>query len=189
MTSVWQESLRLAFDAALDSLAAAVRECPEGLWDTAMWDVPADLFGPAPPGPDGIPVTEEAVRRALVQRRSTPWSVAWHALEVLDYDLTAESAAWSPPLPFAGHPHWMLTAMPAPWTRADLIGYVDHCRRRVSDTFAGLTDERAARVLPDAHRYAGQPYASILTSLPSHTVEHAAQIRQFVNDRERRSPA
>ena len=60
-----------------------------------MWEVPADLFGPEPPGPDGKPVTDPAARTALVQRRSTPWSVAWHALEGLDYDLTGGSVRGS----------------------------------------------------------------------------------------------
>ena len=36
-----------------------------------------------------------AARHALVQRHSTPWGVAWHALEVLDYDLNGESGAWA----------------------------------------------------------------------------------------------
>ena len=90
MTSIWVESLGRAFDAALDLLAAAVRDCTDDLWQSRMWEVPADVFGPAPPGPNGTPVTDPAARYALAQRRATPWSVAWHALEVLDYDLTGE---------------------------------------------------------------------------------------------------
>src|SRR3954449_3449086 len=84
MTSIWVESLGRNFDAALDLLAAAMRDCTDDLWESRMWEVPADLFGPAPPGPDGEPVTDPAARNALAQRRSTPWSVAWHALEGLD---------------------------------------------------------------------------------------------------------
>jgi hypothetical protein len=141
---------------------------------------PADLFGAAPPGPDGTPVTDPAARDALAQRRSTPWSVAWHALEVLDYDLTAEFGSWAPPPPFAGNPHWLLTRLAAPWTRSEMLGYLDYCRKRVRDTLAGMTDEQAATPLPEAHRYRGQPHAWIITSAVGHTIEHAAQIRQFI---------
>lgn len=47
-------------------------------------------------------------------------------------------------------------------------------------TLDGLTEEMAARPLPNAHRYHGMPFAVIVGSLPLHVVEHAAQIRQFL---------
>lgn len=97
MASIWVESLSRNGDAALDLLAAAMRDCPDDLWASRMWAVPADVFGPAPPGPDRKPVTDPAARTALAQRRATPWSVAWHALETLDYDLTGAFGAWVPP--------------------------------------------------------------------------------------------
>ena len=96
--------------------------------DIAHVGVPADPFGQEPPGPDRKPVTDSDAREALVQRRSTPWSVTWHALEVLDYDLNGEFGPWAPPSPFAGHPHWQLTSLAVPWSRSDLLGYIDHCR-------------------------------------------------------------
>ena len=65
MTSIWVESLGRTFDAALDLLAAAVRDCTDDLWEASMWEVPADVFGPAPPGPDGRPVTDPAARHGL----------------------------------------------------------------------------------------------------------------------------
>jgi hypothetical protein len=39
---------------------------------------------------------------AYAARRSTPWSVAWHALEIVDYDLTGDLAPFSPPPTFRG---------------------------------------------------------------------------------------
>ena len=61
-----------------------------------------------------------------------------------------------------------------------MLGYLDYCRGRVRDTLAGMTDEQAARPLPQAHRYSGQPHAWIITRAVGHTIEHAAQIRQFI---------
>ena len=132
------------------------------------------------PAPTESPSLTPAARTALAQRRSTPWSVAWHALEVLDYDLTGEFGSWAPPPPFAGNPHWLLTRLPAPWTRSEMLGYLDYCRTRVRDTLASMTDEKAATPLPEAHRYSGQPHAWITTGAVGHTIEHAAQIRQFI---------
>jgi hypothetical protein len=181
MSSIWVESLGRNFEGALDLLEAAIRECPDAWWEASMWEVPArdadaELFGP-----DGTLVTDPAARLALVQRHSTPWSIAWHALEVLDYDLAAELVPWAAPPPFTGKAHWReLTTLPTPWSRSDILGYLFYCRQRVRDTLADMTDAKAATPLPPAHRYHGRPLAWELTSLPLHTVEHAAQIRQFI---------
>jgi hypothetical protein len=43
-----------------------------------------------------------------------------------------------------------------------------------------MTDEQATTPLPEAHRYRGQPHAWIITGAVGHTIEHAAQIRQFI---------
>ena len=188
MASIWVESLGRSFEQALDLLAAAVRDCPDHLWETPMWQVsPPDADHPFLTA-DWQPVTDPVQRNALaarwVQRRSTPWSVAWHALEALDYDLNGEFAPWTPPPPFTGHPHWRdLAVLPAPWSPPQILGYIDYCRRQARDSLSGLTDEKAATPLPPAHRYSGQPYARILMGIPAHTAEHAAQIRQFTTSR------
>jgi hypothetical protein len=182
-TLIWAESVAAALDDALITLALAVGSCEGDVWETSMWEVPAR--DPAHPlaGPDGGLVTDPATRAALVQRFSTPWSIAWHALEVVDYDLTGELVPWAgPPAPFAGHPHWRdFTSLPAPWQPSEVLDYIEHCRQRVRDTFDGLTDERAATPLPPTHRHAGTLYARILTGLVAHTSDHAAQILQHIN--------
>lgn len=148
-----------------------------------MWEVPTDLFGPAPLGPDGKPVVDAEERRVLAQRRSAPWSVAWHALECLDYDLTGEFGSWAPPSPFTDKPHWSLTTLTRAWTRSEIIGYAEFCRQRVRAVLQGMTEEKGAMPVPPAHRYSGQPHGRIITAAVGHTIEHASQIRQFVTDR------
>ncbi len=185
MASIWAESLGRSFEQALDLLAAAVRDCTYELWETSMWEVPAPDAAHQFLGPDWKPVTDPAERSALLQRwverRSTPWSVAWHAMETFDYDLNGEFGPWMPPRPFMGHPHWRdLPSLPAAWSRPELLGYIDYCRGRVRDTLADMTDEKAATPLPPAHRYRGQPHASIIMGMVGHTTEHASQIRQFI---------
>ena len=185
MAPIWVESLGRNFGQALDLLAAAVRDTPDELWQQSMWPVPAPGADFEFLGPDWQPITDTAQRSTLterwVQRRSTPWSVAWHALEVFDYDLNGEFGPWSPPPPFAGHPHWRdLASLPAAWSRSEVAGYIEHCRERAHGTLENLTDEKAATPLPQAHRFQGQPYAWILIGLVAHTAEHASQIRQFI---------
>jgi hypothetical protein len=185
MASIWVDSLARSFEQALDMLAGAVRDCGAELWETSMWRVLAPGADFHFLARDWSPVTDLAQRDALaklwVERRATPWSVAWHALEVFDYDLNGESGPWSPPPPFAGHPHWRdLASLPAAWAPSEVLGYVDHCRRQMRSALAEMTEERAARPLPASHRYGGQPHARIITGLLVHTAEHAAQIRQFI---------
>ncbi len=192
MPSIWVESLTHSFEQALDSLAAAVRDCTGELWESTMWPVPA----PGPEhhflGADWKPITDPAQRTALaeawVQRRATPWSLAWHALETFDYDLNGEFGPWATPPPFTGHPHWRdLPSLPGAWSQPEILGYVEHCREQVRAALTGITEETAARPLPPTHRYAGQPHARIITGMVGHTTEHAAQIRQFITSAENAS--
>lgn len=96
MSSVWGASVRRSLDEAVELLARVVQDCPDDLWRVPMWRVdPSEIVGETR-DVDGNLVTEPAQREALVQRWSTPWSVSWHALEVLDYDLAGELEAWAP---------------------------------------------------------------------------------------------
>jgi hypothetical protein len=181
MTSIWAESVAAALDDALITLALAVGVCEGSVWETSMWQVPAGFPAHPMTGPGGGLVTDPEERLALAQRFSMPWSVAWHALEVLDYYLTGDLEPWAgPPAPFADHPHWRdFMSLPRPWQQSEILDYIEHCRQRVRDTFDGLTDERAATPTPATHR--GKPYARVLTGLVAHTNEHAAQMLQHVN--------
>jgi hypothetical protein len=193
MTAIWVEGLGRSFEQALDMLAAAVRDCPAELWETPMWPEPAPDAGQQFLGEDWQPITDPEKRAILaqrwVERRSTPWSVAWHALEGFDYDLNGEFGPWSPPPPFAGHPHWRdLANLPAAWPQSDVLSYIENCRTQVRNALDEMTDEKAARLLPQAHRYRGQPHAWLITDIMRHTTEHAAQIRQFITGAGTESP-
>jgi hypothetical protein len=138
IASIWVESLGRDFEAALDPMAAAVRDCTDEVWESGMWGGPSR-------GLEtnwlGLRVTNPAAPHALVQRHSTLWGVAWHVLECLDYDLTGEFGPRTPPPPFAGIGGWQITSLPAVWTRSEVLGYIDDCRQRVRDTPDGMTDE------------------------------------------------
>lgn len=154
-------SLAHNFDQALAVLATTIDDCPDELWETDLWPDEA----PTGPGPYG----------GLVG--SAPWLLSHHALTILDYDLTGDFEMWEPPAPFDENT-WSFPNRV--FTRAETVGYVEHCRTRVRAVLDGFDDETAARPLPETHRYAGQAYGVIVGSLPVHTIEHATQIRQFL---------
>ncbi|MFN8508463.1 MAG: hypothetical protein U0547_13010 [Dehalococcoidia bacterium] len=169
MGTIWVESVGRSLDAALDLLAAAVRDCPDDAWETPMWPVV-------------VREGTQGLDDARGQRASMPWGIAWHALECLDYDLSGELEPWAPPPPFTGHPHWRdLPRLPRAWTQPEMLGYIEYCRERARATFAGMTEAKAARVLPPAHRYGGEPHAWVIAGFASHTTEHTSQIRQFLS--------
>lgn len=189
---MWVESLQERFDRAFDLLEAAIRDCPDEHWRSNMWEVSDDDPSREVRGPGRVVVTDPAERRALVQRFGTPWGVAWHALERLDFLLTGGFVAWEvwPPLaarladgsaaalPAApgstGHTGLDLLALSTPWTREELLAYVGYCRRRTTETLRGVTDDQASA------RRGRRTYAGRLMQAYDHVVEHAAQIRQFI---------
>lgn len=190
--SVWVESLGNCFARGFDLMEAAVRDCTDELWHTSMWPVPDDDAAPAVRGADGRLVTGVEERDALLQRFGTPWGVAWHALERLDFLLTGGFVPWelwgplserlaagtAAALPAAagvrGHTGLDILTMSTPWSRADLLAYTDYCRQRVVETLEEVTEERAATIV------GRKTYAARLLQAYDHVIEHAAQIRQFL---------
>jgi hypothetical protein len=175
VASIWVESLGPNFRTALDLMEAAVQDCADELWHANMWEVPVDTGGEVR-GPDGNLVTDPAKRHALAQRYGQPWYIAWHALQVLDANLTSYFVPWEPWSAFGGKGIEDTTTLSTPWSRVDLLGYSDYCRQRVVDALGDLTDERAAT--PIGRR--GQLYVGRLIDKLGHVIEHGSQIRQFV---------
>lgn len=176
MASIWVESLGHNMHAALDFMEAAVRDCPDGLWQANMWEVPDDAPSAEVRDAEGNLVRNPAKRDELVQRYGQPWYVAWHALQVLDANLTAFFVPWKPWPGFGGKGIEDTTTLTTAWSRSDLLGYGDYCRQRVVDTLAELTDERAGSRIGRT----GQLYAERLIGKMRHVDEHASQIRQFI---------
>jgi hypothetical protein len=142
-------------------MEAALADCPGELWETDLW-------------PDEAP-TGPTLHGGL--HGSAPWFLGYHALLTLDYDLAAELEPWEPPRPFDENTYAFPNRV---FTKDELLGYLDYCRSRVSQTLDGLTEAAAARQLPDTHRYHGMLYGVIVGGIPLHVVEHASQIRQFI---------
>ena len=161
MVNPFVSSMASNFEQALRLMEAALTDCPDALWATDLWPVEAPT-GPTPHG--GL-------------HGSAPWFLGYHALLTLDYDLSAELEPWEPPQPFDENTYSFPNRM---FMKAELLGYIKHCRARVHRTLNELTEEAAARPLPDTHRHHGMTYGVLVASTPLHVIEHAAQIRQFL---------
>ncbi len=143
-------------------MEAALADCPDRLWEADLW-----------PG-DGT--TRRLPQGGL--HGSATWFLGYHALTCLDYDLGGDFEPWVPLAAFDENTYSFPNRV---FTRAELLEYVDWCRRRARQSCETLTEELALRPLPSTHRYAGTPYGDIVTAIPLHVVEHASQIRQFLS--------
>lgn len=104
------------------------------------------------------------------------------ALFFVDYDLSALQADWAPPPPFSPHDEDAYVVPPT-YSRDELLGYVDHCRRKADALFADLTDDQAAAPLPEAHRHRGQLLGEHLLDGVSHLLRHSVEVRTFLRSR------
>jgi hypothetical protein len=173
MTSVWAESLGRGLQGALDLMASVIRDCPDELWQANMWEVPDQAVEVR--GADGDVDIDPAEHHTLVQWEGQPWGVAWHALEVLEANLTAFFVPWEPWAGFGGKGQDDVTTLSAPWSRTEMLDYVAYCRERVAYAVRELLEERAATPIGP------RTYAERVIGKMNHLVEHATQVRQFVD--------
>lgn len=173
-TTTWNASLTRRFTAAIDQLEAALRACPDDLWEASLWEVGVDDPGVQP---EGTPLSRDEL-----QVYSTFWSIAYHTLFFLDLYLSGGleqfDAGFAPPAPFrledqdAGRP-------PArAYTRAELEAYLAHGRRKALATIEALTDEDWSRTCQWGPRQV--PFAELLLVNLNHVREHGAQLGMFL---------
>lgn len=103
------------FGAAIDMLENAMRAAPDHVWS------------------DG-------------SKRMEFWYVAYHTLFFLDYYLSDDPKAFAPPAPYTLSEFDSDGALPdRVYTKEELLGYLEHGRRKCRAALAALTDESAAR--------------------------------------------
>lgn len=138
-------SLWLQYGAAIDMLADAIGLCPDPLWTAVLW------------------VDEEDARYGQF------WFVAYHTLKWLDLYLTGTAEGFAPPAPF------IRDALPdEPYTKEQILTYLDHCRNKCRTTVENLTDERAQQVCP--FRWMEPTFLELQLYCMRHVMEHAAHL-------------
>jgi hypothetical protein len=117
-TILWKQ-----FGAAIDMLDNALRLCPDELWRDRLWDNPPE--------------------RA---EYSQFWYLAYHALFWLDLYLTGAEEGFSPPAPFTLIELDEDGPLPErPYTKDELMAYLDYGRQKCRATIETLTDVVAHR--------------------------------------------
>ncbi|MEQ7128667.1 DinB family protein [Actinopolymorpha sp. B11F2] len=178
MTTIWVSAVAAQYRLSLDEMEIVLRGCPDELWEASMWEVSAD-GGPVT-DPDGRPFDDPAVSERKLRAQGAVWRTAYHALFFTDADLSAMETDWAPPAPFSPHDEdWYV--VPPTYSREQLLGYVDHCRRQADKLFADLTDDQGAAQLPRWHLGAGtDSLARQLVLGVYHLPLHSAQVRTFL---------
>ncbi|MCL6510487.1 MAG: DinB family protein [Anaerolineae bacterium] len=153
------------FSVAIDMLGDALRDCPDELWETQLWEDRPDQW--------------------VAKGFSKFWYVGYHTLFWLDLYLTGSEEGFAPPAPFDLVEMESGEVLPRTYTRQELLGYLEYCRRRCQETIAGLSVEQAHRVCRFA--WGELPFAELLLYNLRHVQEHAAHLGMFLGQRTRRS--
>jgi hypothetical protein len=171
------------FDAAIDILEAALRDCPDELWEASMWHVPrTDPWVWPVEGTEPIPErTDESI-----QEFSAFWVIAYHCLWFLDFYVSTEPGFESPDY-VRGGPEEM--AWPADgaapfatqvFSRDVLLKYADHGRRRVRERIQTVPDDEFEKRCHGGHPHAGTTLLQLLKVNLAHVREHGTQLADLV---------
>lgn len=159
-TILWQQ-----FGAAIDDLDNAIRACPDELWRARLWDDPAE------------------------EKFFLPefWYVVYHALFWLDLYLTGAEEGFVPPSPFALIEQDENGPIPErPYTKQELQGYLEGCRKRCQTTIESMTDEEAQRIC--RFGWGEISFAELLLYSMRHMQGHAAQLNLLLGQKTGSAP-
>ena len=153
--TVWQTSIWQQYGAAIDTLDAALRACPDHLWRSRLW---------VEHNPDERPEYAEF------------WFLVYHTLKWIDLYLDGTAEGFAPPARFLRYEKEADGFPKTPYTREDLQAYLAECRQKSRTTIADLTDETAQR--PCHVEWIGDDltFAELLLYTMRHVQEHAAQL-------------
>ena len=153
------------FAAAIDMLRDALHDCPDALWEKQLW--------PDEPG------------QWVALGFSKFWYLGYHTLFWLDLYLTGAEEGFTPPAPFDLVEMEAGESLPRTYTREELLGYLDDCRRKCRETLANLSTEQAARVCQFG--WGSLSYAELQLYNLRHVQEHAAHLGMFLGQQARLS--
>jgi len=146
-TIIWQQ-----FGAAIDMLDNALRACPDEVWRDRLWDNPSQR-----------------------PEYSQFWYIVYHALFWLDLYLTGAEEGFVPPAPFTLIEQDGDGPLPErPYTKDELLAYLEYSRKKCQATIEALTDETAQRRCRVG--WGEVSFAELLLYNMRHVQEHASQL-------------
>lgn len=144
MIDFWRSAIRQQSHAAIDMLANAIEACPDSVWSG--------------------------------QGRGAFWYLAFHTLFFLDLYLSEEDESrFHPPPPFGLTELEDEVVVPEPaYGKNELLGYLEHCRKKLDAVMAGMTEAWAASPCPFDYRKMSN--GELLLYNMRHVQHHAAQL-------------
>ena len=139
------------FGASVDTLENAINHCPDNIW---------------------IDNTEF----------HQIWYMASHTLFWLDYYLSEDKKNFHPPQPFGLEEMDPAGVIPdPPYTKEQLLKYLEHGREKARTFILNMTDEQAAQ--KHEFRKAAIPLSELLLYVMRHNQHHAAQINLLMRQK------
>jgi hypothetical protein len=160
MNIIDHQMLSHQFGITIDMLNEALRDCPDELWEKKLWADEPDQW--------------------VAAGFSAFWYLGYHTLFWLDLYLTGAEEGFAPPEPFDLVEMEAGEVLPRTYTRAELLGYLDTCRRRCQETITALTTEQSHRLCRFA--WGELPFGELMLYNLRHVQEHAAQLLMFLGD-------
>jgi hypothetical protein len=157
-TIIDHEMLWRQFGAAIDTLSDALRDCPDELWEKHLWEDQPDQW--------------------VAAGFSAFWYLGYHTLFWLDLYLTGAEEGFIPPAPFDLVEMDADEVLPRTYSRAELLRYLDHCRRKCRETIGTMSSEQANRLCQFA--WGELPFAELQLYCLRHVQEHSAQLHMFL---------
>ncbi len=153
------------FGAAIDMFGAALRACPDELWEKRLW--------------------EDEPGQWVAAGFSAFWYLGFHTLFWLDLYLTGAEEGFAPPAPFDLVEMEAGEVLPRTYTRGELLGYLEHCRQRCQATIGAMAAEQAERVCRFA--WGELTFAELQLYNLRHVQEHGAQLQLFLGQQAAKS--
>jgi hypothetical protein len=159
MDATWSAIIWQQFGAAIDMLENALLACPDALWRERLWN-------------DRSPQPEF----------SEFWYVVYHTLFWLDLYLSGSVEGFAPPAPFTLDELDPAGLLPErPYTKDELVTYLDHGRKKCRATIEALTDEQARQRC--RFSWGEVSFAELLLYNMRHVQEHAAQLNLILGQK------
>ncbi len=146
------------FAKSIDSLGDALRDCPDEIWEARLWEDQPDQW--------------------VAAGFSAFWYLGYHTLFWLDLYLTGAEEGFAPPAPFDLVEMEEGEVLPRTYSREELLGYLELCRRRCQETIETLSNDDARRLC--RFPWGEVPFGELLLYTMRHVQEHAAQLHLFL---------
>ena len=158
MTIIDNDMLWRQFGASIDMLSECLRDCPHELWEKSLWDDQPDQW--------------------VASGFSSFWYLSYHTLFWLDLYLTGAEEGFTPPAPFDLVEMEAGESLPRIYTREELLGYLETCRRKCQETINTMSNEQARRLC--SFSWGELSFAELQLYNLRHVQEHGAQLRMFL---------